>query len=89
MAHARTHMVRNRWLGDAIPASFSVQATHDDSTLTVTAETAKEAFATAVEWHVVERFIDVSISDGNKSYPIAEFSLMMALLEFARTVEAG
>jgi len=58
--------------------SFSVQARVDDLTLTVTAEAAKEAFAKAVEWHVVERFIDVSISDDNKRYSIAEFSLMLA-----------
>jgi hypothetical protein len=74
---------------NAMPASFSVQATHDNHTLTVTAETAKEAFAKAVEWHVVERFIDISISDGSKGYSITEFSSTMALLEIARMVEAA
>ena len=58
---------------------FSVQARVDDRTLAVTAKTAKEAFAKAVEWHVVKRFIDVSISDGNKRYSIAEFSSKMAV----------
>ena len=67
---------------------FSVQARVDDRTLAVTAKTAKEAFAKAVEWHVVKRFIDVSISDGNKRYSIAEFSSKMAIAEIAYTVEA-
>ena len=40
-------------------------------------------------WHVVERFTNVSISDGIKSYSIAEFSLAMALQEIANTVEAA
>jgi hypothetical protein len=33
---------------------------------------------------VVERFTDVSISDGIKSYSIDEFSSMMALVEKAK-----
>ena len=44
--------------------SFVVSAFYDDHTLTVTTETAKEAFAKSVEWHVVAEFADVSISDG-------------------------
>jgi hypothetical protein len=55
----------------------------------VTTETAKEAFAKAVEWHVVEGFTNVSISDGVKDFTIAEFSWVMALLEIASTVEAA
>jgi hypothetical protein len=65
--------------------SYSVQA----HTLTLIAETAKEAFAKAVEWHVVDRFTDVTISDGIKNYSIAEFSSTMALLEIANTVEVA
>ena len=64
---------------------FSVNAYADDHRLTVTTETTKEAFAKAVEWHVAERFIDVSISDGIKSFTIAEFSSAMALAEIANT----
>ena len=71
------------------PMPFSVKAYHSDHPLTVTKETAKEAFAKAVEWHVVERFADVTISDGQKSYSIDEFSLAMALQEIANTVEAA
>ena len=67
---------------------FLVQATIDDHTLAVTTETAKEAFAKAVEWHVVERLNDISISDGIKSFTIAEFASAMALAEIANTVEA-
>jgi hypothetical protein len=67
---------------------FSVRAYHADHPLTVTKETAAEAFAKAVEWHVVERFTNVSISDGTKTYSIDAFALAMALLEIAKTTEA-
>ena len=67
---------------------FSVKGYYSDHPLMVTKETAKEAFAKAIEWHVVERFTDVTISDDNKSYSIDEFSLAMALQEIAKTLEA-
>lgn len=67
---------------------FFVQANLDDHTLSVTTETAKEAFAKAVKWHVVERFTNITISDDTKSLTIAEFSWVMALLEIGNTVEA-
>jgi hypothetical protein len=65
---------------------FVVKGYYADHPLTVTQESAKAAFAKAVEWHVVEKFTDVSISDGKKSYSIAEFSLVMARQEIARTL---
>ena len=68
---------------------FSVIGYYADRPLMVTKETAGRAFAKAVEWHVVERFTDVTISDGKKSYSIDEFSLAMALQEIANTVEAA
>jgi hypothetical protein len=64
-----------------------VQAYVDDHTLSATAETAKVAFAKAIEWHVVERLAGVSISDGTRSYSIVEFSSVMALIEIASTIE--
>ena len=68
---------------------FLVQGCIDDHTVAVTTATAKEAFAKAIEWHVVDRFTDVSIYDGTKTtYSIDAFSLAMALLEIAKTVEA-
>ena len=67
---------------------FLVQAYLDDHALTATAATAKDAFAKAIEWHVVGRLIDISISDGTRSYSITEFSSVMALAEIANTVEA-
>ena len=67
---------------------FLVQAITDDRALTAAVETAKEAFAKAVEWHVVRRFTNISINDGAKSYSIDEFSSVMALLDIAGTVEA-
>jgi hypothetical protein len=66
---------------------FSVQAYIDDHRLSVTTETAKDAFAKAVEWHA-ERLSNVTISDGNKSYTVSEFSSVMALQQIADTVEA-
>ena len=66
---------------------FVVKAFYDDHALTVTTETAKEAFAKAVEWQVAERFTDVTIRDGIKSYTIAEFASVMALAEIANTVD--
>jgi hypothetical protein len=67
---------------------FSVQAYIDDHRLSVTTETAKDAFAKAVEWHVAERLSNVTISDGNKSYTVSEFSSVMALQQIADTIEA-
>ena len=67
---------------------FVVQATTDDHALSATVETAKEAFAKAVEWHVVRRFTNICIKNGAKSYSTDEFSSVMALLEIANTVEA-
>ena len=69
--------------------SFCVQAYADGHKLTMTTETAKRAFAEAVDWHVVGRFTNVVISDGLKSYSIAEFASLMALTEIANTVEAA
>jgi hypothetical protein len=60
------------------PMPFSVKAYIDDHTLTADADTAKDAFAIAVEWHVAERLTGISISDGIKKYSIAEFSSVLA-----------
>jgi hypothetical protein len=65
-----------------------VQGSIDDHTLAVTTATAKEAFAKAVEWQVAQGFTDISIYDGVTNYSIDAFSLAMALLEIAKTVEA-
>ncbi|MEO8319157.1 MAG: hypothetical protein ABI561_12615 [Bradyrhizobium sp.] len=64
---------------------FSVNADIEGHTLTATTETAKEAFAKAVEWHVAEQVTDVSISDGIKSFTIGEFASAMALAEIIHT----
>ncbi|MET3844061.1 hypothetical protein ABIE49_006139 [Bradyrhizobium sp. OAE829] len=65
--------IRNHWF-----MPFSVSAYVDDHLVSATTETAKEAFAKAVEWHVVSKLSDVSISDGIERYSIAEFSLILA-----------
>ena len=57
---------------------FSVFAYVDDHLVSVTTETAKEAFAKAVEWHVVDKLTDVSISDGIERHSIGEFSSIIA-----------
>jgi hypothetical protein len=67
---------------------FLVQGCIDDHTLAVTTATAKEAFAKAVEWQVAQGFTDISIYDGVTNYSIDAFSVAMALLEIAKTVEA-
>jgi hypothetical protein len=67
---------------------FVVKVYIDDGMLTANAETAKEAFAKAVEWHVAQRLVDVSISDGIRSFTIAEFASAMASLDIANTVNA-
>ncbi len=65
--------------------SLTVQATIDGHIVLAPTETAKEAFAKAIEWHVVQQFADVAISDGGKNYSIAEFSAKMALAEITVT----
>ena len=67
---------------------LSVKGYYSGHPLMVTKETAKRAFAKAIEWHVLE-ITDVTISDGKKSYSIDEFSLAMALQEIANTLEAA
>lgn len=64
---------------------FHVHAYVDDHVLNAAAATAKDAFAKAIEWHVVGKLTDVSISDGIRSYSIAEFASVMALAEIANT----
>jgi hypothetical protein len=68
---------------------FVVKAHIDDLMQTASAETAKEAFAKAVEWHVVKGFRGVSIRDGHKRFTIAEFAWTMASQEIADTTAAA
>ena len=68
---------------------FVVKSHIDDVMLAANAETAKDAFAKAVEWHVAQRLADVSISDGIRSFTIAEFASAMASLDIAKTVDAA
>jgi hypothetical protein len=82
-------LVQRRGRGRALPKPFLVQAYIGDHALSISAETAKDAFAKAIEWHVVGRLIDISISDGTRSYSIAEFALVMALAEIASTKGTG
>ena len=64
-----------------MPDAYAIfpEAYHDDHILTAETKTEKEALAKAVEWYVVHKFIDISISDGSQSYSIAEFSSMIEL----------
>jgi pterin-4a-carbinolamine dehydratase len=68
--------------------AFIIRAHTDDHTLSATAENAKEAFAKAIEWQVVQKFSDVTISDGVRSFSITDFASAMAFLEIANTVGA-
>ena len=56
---------------------FNVTAYAEDHALTTSVETAREAFAKAVEWHVVGRLSDIAISDGTERYSIDEFSSLI------------
>ena len=72
-----------------MPMLFSVSAYVDNRLVSETTETAQEAFAKAVEWHVVLKLADISISDSIKSYSIDGFASAMAMQDIANTVEAG
>ena len=78
-------LVQPRGFGQALPMIFHVHAYVDDHMFKATAKTARDAFAKAIEWHVAGRLTDISISDGNRSYSIAEFASVMALAEIANT----
>lgn len=65
---------------------FFVEAYLNDCKLTSTGKTAENAFAEAIDWHVAKQFSGVTISDGGRSYTIAEFSEAMALTEIAKTI---
>ena len=77
----------HREIKDAVLPQFSVHAYVDGHDLSATTETAKDAFAKAIEWRIVGRLADVSISDGTRSYSIVEFSSVMALAEIANTIK--
>ena len=53
--------------------------------LKANADTAKEVFAIAVEWQVANCAWDLSISDGSRSFTVAEFAWAMASDEIANT----
>ena len=64
---------------------FHVHAYVNGHFFKAAAKSAKDAFAKAIEWHVVGRLTDISISAGTRSYSIAEFASVMALAEIAKT----
>ena len=53
---------------EASSVALLVRAYVDVYALIVTAETAKDAFASAIEWHVVGKLTDVSVYDSTRSY---------------------
>ena len=69
--------------------SFLVKACLDDRTLSVMTATAKKAFAKAIEWQLAGRFDSVTIIKGTNTHSIEAFSVAMALLEIAKTVNAA
>jgi hypothetical protein len=68
--------------------AFEVQGWVLGRLVTAEAETAKEAFAKAVEWQVVNCAWGVTISDHRRIFTIAEFSWTMASEEIANTMRA-
>ena len=77
-----------RCIKDAVPLQFSIHAYVDGHDVSAGAETAKDAFAKAIEWRIVGGLADVLISDGTRSYSIVEFSSVMALAEIANTIKS-
>jgi len=76
-------LVQPRAVGQASAMIFHVHAHVDDHIFNATAKTARDAFAKAIEWHVVGRLAGILISDGTRSYSIAEFASVMALAEIS------
>lgn len=64
---------------------YSVKASVDGHTVLAVAGTAQVAFAKAVDWQITKQLGDVTISDGQSDYSIAEFSAAMAHSEIAAT----
>ena len=62
---------------------FEIRGRVEDCILTAHAATAEEAFATAVEWQVVNGARSVLIGDGSGRFTVAEFSWKMASREVA------
>jgi hypothetical protein len=71
---------------EALSIPFLVKAYVDGHALMATGQTATDAFANAIEWHVLGNLTDVSISDRTRSYSIVEFASVMALAEIAHTI---
>ena len=82
-------LVQPRGVGKASTMIFHVHAHVDDHMFKATAKTARDAFAKAIEWHVVGRLTGISISDGTRSYSIAEFASVMALAEIANIMASA
>lgn len=80
-------LAEHRSINEVVPLRFSVQAYVDGHDLSATAETAKDAFAKAIEWRIVGGLADVSINDGTRSYSIVEFSSLMALAEIENIIK--
>jgi hypothetical protein len=84
-----SQLAQHRGVEKTLSVPFIVKAYVDGRALTTTAETAKDAFAKAIEWHVVGKLTNVSICDGTRSCSIAEFASVMALVEIAGTIRTN
>jgi hypothetical protein len=65
--------------------AFEVKGRVYGRLLKANADTAKEVFAIAVEWQVANCAWDLTISDGSRSFSVAEFAWTMASDEIANT----
>lgn len=66
---------------------FEVKAYLYGRSQTAHTDSAREAFALAVEWQVADCAWGVSISNGNNCFTVAEFAWAMASREIADTVQ--
>jgi hypothetical protein len=77
--------MRDRRLPRGTVMPFKVSGWVHGCPLTVSAETAEEAFATAIDWQMISGAKAVTIDDGNKRLTVAEFSWAMASRQIADT----
>ena len=79
----------NRRLGYAMPHAIFGASHHRRSHAGGDYRNREGSVCKSGRGHVAERFTDVSIYDGIKSYSIDEFASVMALQEIANTVESA
>jgi hypothetical protein len=87
-ASSRKNVSQSRAAPRGFAMAYEVQGWALGRLVTAEAETAKEAFAKAVEWQIVNCVSGVTISDDRRNFTVAEFSWTMASQEIEDTMRA-